>query len=324
MKTNNHSDLLKRFEDDLSPEEQSRLTHLMADDPLALQLRKEHQAVHHLLTTHGAASFSDGFADRVMKAIDNEEKTTAPRVHTLNPYAFLKAAAVILLLIGMSAIVWMQPRSYTVPNGRQVTHVLPDGSHVLLSSGSSLSYQPFWGRKIRKVRLEGEAFFEVTSNKKPFIVETFNAEVRVLGTRFNVKAWPTAHINYTAVTLEEGRVEVASSHDLDGPIALTPSQSTVVYADSTQPTRRNLSVLDHALAWRSGGLGFENEPLGNVVDELTRRYNVHLVAAPELSGLRIGYLQPNAVPLDTVLSELSFSFNFNYRPTANGYELFRP
>lgn len=324
METNNHNDLLKRHKDDLSPQEQDQVNAMLASSPDARKLHAEHTSVQRMLHTHGQSKFSDGFADRVMQAIAVEDRPATATVYRLSPYSYLKAAAVILLLVGISAIVWMQPRSYTVPNGRQVQRILPDGSAVLLSSGSTLSYKPFWGRKIREVRLEGEAFFDVTSSEKPFIVETFNAEVRVLGTRFNVKAWPASHTNYTAVTLEEGRVEVTAERAPNHPVELMPSQSTIVYADSTQPQRRQLNVLDYALTWKTGGLGFENEPLANVIDELSRRYNVHLTAPQELSNLRIGYLKPNPVPLDTVLAELSYSFNFQYRPIANGFELFTP
>ena len=322
MKTNNEHDLvLRALDDELSDDELNRLVQLLESSPEARQAQKDFMAIRSVVSSHKPERFQDGFTDRVMASLpaDSSEKTA--RIYHLSNRVWLRAAAVILLLVSISALVWMQPRSYSASYGRTVLQLLPDGTSVLLSSGSTLQYKPFWGRQLRQVHLEGEAFFDVTKSHKPFVVETFNAEVRVLGTRFNVKSWPAAYTRYTAVALEEGRVEVTASASLEERIELAPSQSTIIYADSVRPVAPRTVLLDNALAWKNGGLGFDNEPLADVAAELGRRYNVRLTLSPELRQKHISYLKPEAVPLDTVLSDLSHSFGLEYRATANGFEI---
>ena len=325
MKTNKAHDLVyKALDGELSPEEERRLGQM----PDALDALREFEDIRSMTARYGAGRFQPGFADRVMEALPSGAPSA--RIIRLSGAAWLRAAAVFLLLVSISWIVWLQPRTVTVPNGRQIQRLLPDGTSVLLSSGSTLRYKPFWGRSHRRVELEGEAFFEVTKAEKPFLVETFNAEVRVLGTRFNVKAWPASIDSYTAVALEEGRVEVTADGAPEVVYEMAPTESTVIYADSVRPLPPNPTTLENMLAWRQGGLGFDDEPLGNVTAELERRYNVRLALAPELRHRRITYLKPNVVPLDTVLSDLSNtifltnSIDLKYRQTANGYELYRP
>ena len=93
----------------------------------------------------------------------------------------------------------------TVPNGQKRTVTLPDGTKIWINSGSTLSYPKIPGKKYREVRLSGEALFEVTKNKhRPFIVKTKEVSVKVLGTVFNVSAYPGDKTIET--TLVRGRV----------------------------------------------------------------------------------------------------------------------
>ncbi|MGI9174699.1 MAG: FecR family protein, partial [Rhodothermales bacterium] len=128
--------------------------------------------------------------------------------------------AALALLIGLGW--WMRPVSVTVPPGQTLTVELPDGSDVQLNSGSRLAYRrgfarwPFVPSAQRLVSLQGEAFFEVQPGGRPFVVETFNAHVEVLGTRFNVRAWLESRTSATRVTLAEGKVR-AVRRDAPGP-----------------------------------------------------------------------------------------------------------
>ena len=325
MKTTKQQNLLLRsLDDELSAKEQKLLDALLQTSDNARQELDELRAMREAVSNYPEASFSEGFADRVLKASDSPAPKGVARIYTLNSGNFLRMAAMILLLVGISAITWMQPRSYTAPWGQQVNRILPDGSTVLLSGGATLSYKPFWGRSDRKVQLTGEAFFDVTKGEKAFIVETFNSEVRVLGTRFNVRAWPQQQANYTSVVLEEGRVEVSSLTIPDSKHILLPSESIVVAADTTFPKKSLKLPIETKLAWRTGGLTFENELLVDVMAELSRRYNLRLSLATNLGAERITYFQPNRVSIDTVLAEISQPHELAFRKTANGYELFAP
>lgn len=75
------------------------------------------------------------------------------------------------------------------PNGQRLKLTLPDGTGVQLNSGSVIEYPSVFGKDVRRIRLSGEAMFDVTHNEEqPFVVETFASDIRVLGTRFNVVA----------------------------------------------------------------------------------------------------------------------------------------
>ena len=119
-------------------------------------------------------------------------------------------AAAVVLLIAIGVIVGLQPRTISVPYGATQTLALSDGSTVELSGGSTLSHPRRWDAAERRVRLEGEAFFDVVAHEKPFVVETFNADVTVLGTQFNVRAWRNDPAPETAVALASGRVAVSA------------------------------------------------------------------------------------------------------------------
>ena len=205
------------------------------------------------------------------------------------------------------------------------TKVLSDGSSVLLNSGSELVFRRFWGRSERRVYLKGEAFFEVTHSDKPFVVETENAEIRVLGTRFSVKSWPDSRRRVqTLVTLEEGKVAVSSKTIPDQPHAMAPNESLRITdeLEATELTALSQEETDLLLSWRNGGYVFQNALLYEVIDELSRRTNLTFIIPMDLQALPVSYINPQPVSPETVLEELSMAFSFSYSPNANGYELF--
>ena len=328
MKTNKQLSLLLRsFDDELSNKEQNLLDALLKSSAEARSDLKELTFLRETVNSYPKAAFTPGFADRVMASTaETQPAASRPmaRIYSLDAGKMLRMAAMILLLVGISTIVWLQPRTYTAAPGQPVTRVLPDGSAVLLNGGATLRYKPFWGRAERNVQLTGEAFFDVTKGAKVFVVETFNAEVRVLGTRFNVRAWPDQQAQYTSVVLEEGRVEVSDFINPDDTHLLLPSESIIVASDTTFPKKTLTQPIEAKLAWRTGGLNFENELLVDVVSELSRRYNIRLSLADNIGFQRITYLQPKQVSIDYVLTDISGPHAIAYRKTANGYELFAP
>ncbi len=288
-------------------------------------------ALEALLQSYRAEPFSHEFADRVMLAVHSSAAPSSPAaahpfmtvIHALKSPAVLRVAATIALLLAVGFGFWQRTYTYEAALGAQSTRLLPDGSTVQLGSGSRIAYQPFWGRAERTVVLEGEAFFAVESSEKPFVVETFNAEVRVLGTQFNVKAWPNARHQYTAVTLQEGEVAVSPRRKPGRSVTLLPSESVMLHADSTRPTPYPVSM-DAMLYWKDGGYAFQNESLATVAAELERRHNVAIHVPAELQALRTTHFAPRPAPLEDVLEAIIAPHpSISFRPTANGYELFR-
>ena len=191
---------------------------------------------------------------------------------------FLKIAASVVLIIGFVLVldsvrtttpVEVAMVSKTTKWGQKVTLKLPDGSQVRLNSGSSLSY-PETFSDTREVTLVGEAFFEVTKNpNKKFIVATADITTSVLGTSFNVSAYPDEELE---VTVETGRVGVASS---DRQIELTSGQQA-----SYEPSNNTLSMSRVDIAsytsWRNGFLLFNGSSLLEIASELERWYGVNI------------------------------------------------
>ncbi len=104
---------------------------------------------------------------------------------------------------------------------------LPDGSMVWLNAGSKLTYTKDFGKKNREVVLTGEAFFDVTKNpEKPFLIQTNSINIKVLGTAFNVKAYPED--KQTETSLIRGNIEVTIKNRPNDKIFLSPSEKLVV------------------------------------------------------------------------------------------------
>jgi len=148
--------------------------------------------------------------------------------------------------------------------GHQYQLTLADGTKVWMNASSSLRYPvSFSGQSLRKVYLEGEAYFEVAKNADvPFIVETEREEIKVLGTHFNVNSYPDAAKSTT--TLLEGLVLV------NGTTKLLPNEQLIISAKREQKRRVNAQ---DAIAWKKGYFQFEGASIIEIMDELSRWYD---------------------------------------------------
>ena len=283
---------------------------------------KEMENITNLLGTYKGTPFDPGFSNRVIHSI-KFRPTKQASIYRLAPRLLLRAAAVILILVIVSLYYWSFPRSYNSPHGALSTVSFPDGSTVLLNSGSTVTYKPFWGKTERKIQLRGEGFFDIKPSSKPFIVETFNSEVEVLGTRFSVTSWPNSLMQQTYITLEEGKINV---HPLGRPYQakeLEPQQSLIIFSDSSVSDIQNHSFnkTQNMLSWRSGGYAFQDMPLGAITQELQRRGNIVIVVPDELLHKPVTYIEPKALSIQQVLDDLSQGHAFSYSQTAEGFEL---
>lgn len=212
---------------------------------------------------------------------DEQERTWLRRTSRRTAVGSVSAAVVIALL----GLVWLLvPVTETAPRGEGAVAFLPDGSRVELSSGSTISYRSGFIGWDRRVTLDGEAFFDVVSDTKPFIVETFNAEVNVLGTRFNVRAFEQAHRPATRVVVEEGSVQFQSSGSAAEAVRLEARDFSQLSAESEAPTAPVETDIRRRMAWRFGEVAFQNEALADVLSEIERRYNVTIRL--ESNGIR--------------------------------------
>ncbi len=112
-----------------------------------------------------------------------------------------------------------------IPYGKTSEITLPDGTHVFLNAGSRLIYPDFFADKSREVFLAGEAFFDVKQDEKqPFVVQTTDIRVRVLGTQFNISAYPSENIIETMLTSGKIRLEQNNSGIFSETTELSPGQ----------------------------------------------------------------------------------------------------
>ena len=230
----------------------------------------------------------------------------------------LAAAAVVL-----AAVLW--PRTTTVGAGGAVLAVaLPDGSAVTLAPGSEIAYRRGLSGDERRVTLEGEGYFDVATDGRPFVVETFNAEVDVLGTEFDVLAWPGAASAETAVALVEGSVRLRPARASDtaraGGVVLEPGEVARVAGGAvTPPVAADVAAV---VAWRGGGFSVVDAPLGVVAAALEGRFGRPIGLAPGVdAGRRLTLLLPAADSADVVLRDLAAYLNLRVQAGPDRYDL---
>ncbi len=156
------------------------------------------------------------------------------------------------------------------PQGSRVAFNLPDGTTGMLNSGSYLSYgTPFTGN--RDVDLRGEAWFDVSHDKKhPFRVKAGDISLTVLGTSFNVNAYPEE--DYVEVVLKEGKVSATHPGQKDQ-IEINPSERLLFHAGEI--TKSYADPVKYS-AWREGKLMFRGDSMAEVARRLERWYNVRV------------------------------------------------
>lgn len=167
------------------------------------------------------------------------------------------------------------------PKGGQYQITLDDGSKIWMNADSRLSYPAKFNADQREVLLEGEAYFEVRHEEnRPFIVRTPLQNVRVLGTHFNIEAYPDEP--QSAVSLIDGSLQVATH--ADSPIVLKPNFQSVY--DGKALEVKPFEVND-VMAWKNGEFMFNNERLEDVMKKLARWYDLDIKVAPELKDVSI-------------------------------------
>jgi len=170
----------------------------------------------------------------------------------------------------------------TTPRGGQYQVILPDGTHVWLNSTSSLRFPSSFQGSSRTVTLTGEGYFEVARHPSmPFVVQTDQVAVNVLGTHFNIMAYPQEAAVRT--TLEEGSVKVV--HGKDG-VLITPGQQAELGRNGELKVINDVD-LDEALAWKNGKFQFNETDIETIMRQISRWYDVDIAYKGNLSGIRL-------------------------------------
>ena len=159
-----------------------------------------------------------------------------------------------------------------VPRGGEYELLLSDGTRVWMNSESKLVYPVHFSGDFREVQMEGEVCFKVAKNERqPFIVKTQGISVEVLGTFFNVEAYPTDEVITT--TLVEGRVNVSNGKQ---ECVMSPNQQVI--ADGGQLVVREVDAAE-VVRWIEGVCYFSETSLEDIMDKLARWYDVEIFFA---------------------------------------------
>lgn len=193
-----------------------------------------------------------------------------------------------------------------VPYGRKMTTRLPDKSVVTLNAGSRIAFPEVFADSIREIRLSGEAFFQVERDPdRPFVVKINGNHVKVLGTSFNVRAYP-----------EEHQVEVAVASGLVAYSTISGNQ-VILEADEMAIHDSQGLITGHvnkmeAFGWKDKILYFNKSSFNQVKAELQKWYGIEIISDGDFSVHGTFSEQFNNPSLKEVLNGLSFLYRFKY------------
>ncbi len=203
----------------------------------------------------------------------------------------------------------------SVPRGTGVYRItLSDGTEIWLNSDSRLEYPGQFAADERRVRVSGEAYFKVhRDTNRPFIVETPRQSVTVLGTEFNVSAYPSEP---ESTTLASGSVSV--SPQAGTPTTLVPGEQAVLDSITHTLSVHKVNVND-VISWKNGIISIENLSLSEILKIVSRAYNVDFVSAiPPSEDIVLRGSISSEESLEVFLSVLSKIADINFKMRTDG------
>ncbi len=317
--------LLRSFDDDLTDSESSSVDKLLRSDQDAAKHFANEEAFRALVGSTEVLSFENGFSGRVL-AKTHPVPTSMRRVNLKRPWLFAAAACITILFV--VGTLWAVQNLYSDTVTRQASFAstevvsLPDGSTVVLNAGSSITFpRSFAGN--RSVKLSGEAFFEVVENDAPFVVQTVDADLSVLGTTFNVRAWSDLE-QRTMVHLQSGSLRVDDRDNRS--VLMVPGDRVAVYRTSGLAVRVPGSAPSPtSVDWRDGIVAFDGERFDFAMAELERRYDVRIQFTDvELASRKVTYLPGSSKSVEAVLTTICSIFGYEYRQTSDGFNIESP
>jgi transmembrane sensor len=287
---------------------------------------------------------------------NNEKKEIHPQFFSFKKIA-IAASTIALLGIG-----WVLLKTDTGKNikantysnellakpGKKMRLLLPDGTQIWLNSDSKINYNKAFDGKTREVVLVGEAFFDVAKDKtRPFIIHTKAMDIKVLGTAFNVKAYPSDKT--TEASLVHGSIEASFIDRPNEKIILKPNEKIVftnnlpVVIEKKKAIRNAIIIKNNdpiitvkkinyevdkkdslmvETVWMKNTIAFRAEPLVDVVTKIERWYDVHIIIKNEKLKTKIFTGTFNDETITEVMNALSKSGNINYKKSNNNISIF--
>ena len=187
---------------------------------------------------------------------------------------------------------------------------LPDGSIVSLNSNSKLVFPSEFKGNTREVSIKGEAFFDIKPNAaKPFIITAGQARIKVLGTSFNVNAYPETDV--VEVIVKTGKVEVTNrdGKTKESQVILVPGEKGTLYKPANK-LHKTINENPNYNAWFTHDLIFENASMDKVISCLNKAYHITIEATgPEINELNLTAHFTDDQPVDYILDVITTTFN---------------
>lgn len=249
---------------------------------------------------------------------------TKQKTFRLSSYDLLKYAAVFIFAVGLSSLFfYSEPHFFSdrkpaqhittviADNGQVSKIILPDSSVVWLNSGTQITYNTNFAVNNREINLSGQAFFQVTRNKKiPLKVFCNNLEVKVLGTKFDVSAYPDD--KNIRVALESGKVEMLNTKIKSFRYELKPGEMAQYDKFSENVSLKKVN-LQKFTSWKDGVLIFRDDPMYEVIAKLKRRYDINIeVGQPDIYKSVFTATIKNET-LEEIFKSIGFSCSVRYK-----------
>jgi transmembrane sensor len=270
--------------------------------------------------------------DELKHAIDAQIDNS--KVRRLS-FKTIVAAASIVILLGFGWLAFkyqgqaqhkLNPLAYNdtlIPAGKKVKLLLSDGSTIILSGGSRLQYPAKFKKSIREVNLlEGEAYFDIYHDAhKPFIVNAAGAQVNVLGTAFNIRAYK--FLKNIQVTVTRGKVSVRGlagiKYEKPTQVVLLPNEQVTIGKVNGEILKRHINSSDFT-GWIQGKYRFDNETLANVAGMLESYYKVKVhFANDDLKNIRFSSEFETTDKLDDLIFAICKANNLSSK--VNGQDI---
>ncbi len=243
----------------------------------------------------GLSATDEKEKDGMLHRINKNKSQDRDLVRTINQ-KLMRVAAVFILLVAIGSVLYIftdidkkfqfNKISYVEkvnPKGQRSKIILPDESIIWLNADSKIQYaEDFLKHDKRLLKLKGEAFFDVSHNPdKPFTIQVDEINVNVLGTKFNVRAYPG--YNSVQTTLVQGKVSLLNKSN-NQVSYLEPGDMGVYQKDGNSILVRKRVDVNKMIAWKEGKLIFDNEPFTHLAAELERWYDIDIEIDEKLKG----------------------------------------
>jgi transmembrane sensor len=270
---------------------------------------------------------------------DNEEIRAAAdevvvnTIHSLFPggktnrYIMLCAAAVVLVILTGLLFVYrfdVKPpipvtySSVTTGKGERKKLTLPDGTMLTMNAGTTISIPSDFGDTTRELVLEGQATFDIQQNiEKPFIIRTGNIRTVVLGTAFDIKAYPGEKGVQVAVLNGKVRIEKQENNHTEVLAPGVTRNQLLTYDEGSGKHKLKPCKAEDIAGWRQNRLFFDHATLEEIAQVLERQYNTHITLIGTAKNKCRYTLQlkneklENALQLIEQLSGISYQVNNN-------------